>query len=588
MPQAGDVLDGRYRLDSQLGAGGFGTVWQGRDLRMNRDVAVKTGVPDTVEDARRFVREAELAGSLAHPNIVTVHDFAHIHWEGRELVYLVMELVRGESLGEVLRRGLPDFHDSVLWAGRICSALEAAHSAGIVHRDIKPANVIIGTADTLKVLDFGIARHQLSRTDLTGNGVIGTALYMAPERFRGAVDARSDLYSLGCLLMELWTGRLPFPGTSWQELYAQHMGAPPPLPSAFAPSLSATADRLVLDLLAKDATGRPPHAAAVAQRLTLLAQEAEHAAPRPSTPPLPPAYTPTVLDEGAEPVRAALRRRLGQITALPDDSDIGELQELLGALIPEAQRELGPDDPLTTEAVLVRARRLWHRDPTDTALARTVPKLRRVFGEQDRRTIEARALLLGHQVQSEHAGTTAATAELREVIKAAQHVLGPFDPVTLHARAELATGLCKGLSRDRFEDVKRRRTILERLLPDLIRGLPAEDGHRRRIHLTVADDAYLMKDYATAGRYYDELAAPGRGDDREWPAKTVFAHAHSLGESGEFERAAAMMAQLRNTLTEEPGNARSYLAAEARRLESRYRRRLRRQTHQPRGWFTRG
>lgn len=231
VPQAGDVLDGRYRLDSQLGAGGFGTVWQGRDLRMNRDVAVKTGVPDTVEDARRFVREAELAGSLAHPNIVTVHDFAHIHWEGRELVYLVMELVRGESLGEVLRRGLPDFHDSVLWAGRICSALEAAHSAGIVHRDIKPANVIIGTADTLKVLDFGIARHQLSRTDLTGNGVIGTALYMAPERFRGAVDARSDLYSLGCLLMELWTGRLPFPGTSWQELYAQHMGAPPPCPA---------------------------------------------------------------------------------------------------------------------------------------------------------------------------------------------------------------------------------------------------------------------------------------------------------------------------------------------------------------------
>ncbi|MFJ8849226.1 serine/threonine-protein kinase [Streptomyces sp. NPDC102437] len=292
MPQAGDVLDGRYRLDSRLGAGGFGTVWQGRDLRMNRDVAVKTGVPDTVEEARRFVREAELAGSLAHPNIVTVHDFAHIHWEGRELVYLVMELVRGESLADVLRRGLPGFHDAVGWAGGICSALEAAHSAGIVHRDIKPANVIIGAADTLKVLDFGIARHQLSRTDLTGNGVIGTALYMAPERFRGAADARSDLYSLGCLLMEMWTGRLPFPGTSWQELYAQHIGAPPPRPSAFTPSLSPTADQLVLDLLAKDPAGRPPHAAAVAQRLTLLAQVTEPTAPRPGTTPQPPLTRP--------------------------------------------------------------------------------------------------------------------------------------------------------------------------------------------------------------------------------------------------------------------------------------------------------
>ncbi|MEU0629807.1 serine/threonine-protein kinase [Streptomyces sp. NPDC005989] len=587
VPQAGDVLDGRYRLDSRLGAGGFGTVWQGRDLRMNRDVAVKTGVPDTVEDARRFVREAELAGSLAHPDIVTVHDFAHIHWEGRELVYLVMELVRGESLADVLRRGLPGFHDSVGWAGRICSALEAAHSAGIVHRDIKPANVIIGAADTVKVLDFGIARHQLSRTDLTGNGVIGTALYMAPERFRGAADARSDLYSLGCLLMEMWTGRLPFPGTSWQELYAQHIGAPPPRPSAFTPSLSATADQLVLDLLAKDPAGRPPHAAAVAQRLTLLAQGTEPTAPRPVTMPQPPSYTPTVLDEGAEPVRAALRRRLGQIMALPDDSDIGEFQELLGALIPEAQRELGPDDPLTTEAVLVRARRLWRRDPTDTALARTVPKLRRVFGEQDRRTIEARAVLLGHRIQSEHEDRTAVAAEMREVIKAAQDVLGPFDPVTLHARAELATGLCKGLSRDRFEDVKQRRALLERLLPDLVRGLPAEDSHRRDIHLTVADDAYLMQDYETAARYYDELAALGDGEDRGWPAKTVFAHARSLGESGEFERAAAMLAQLGNALADE-GNARSYLGNEARRLESRYRRRLRRRTNQPRGWFTRG
>lgn len=129
--------------------------------------------------------------------------------------------------------------------------------------------------------------------------------------------------------------------------------------------------------------------------------------------------------------------------------------------------------------------------------------------------------------------------------------------------------------------------MLERLLPDLVRGVPAEDSLRRDIHLTVADDAYLMQDYETAARYYEELAALGDGEDRGWTAKTVFAHARSLGESGEFERVAAMLAQLGNTLADE-GNARSYLGSEARRLESRYRRRLRRRTNQPRGWFTRG
>ncbi|MFF0478255.1 protein kinase [Streptomyces sp. NPDC004284] len=615
MPQVGDVLDGRYRLDAELGAGGFGTVWRARDLRMNREVAVKTGLPGTADEARRFVREAELAGSLTHPNIVTVHDFAHITLGGREVIYLVMELVRGESLATVLGRGLPDFQASLAWAEQICAALEAAHAAGIVHRDIKPPNVIIGETGPVKVLDFGIAKHQLSQTNLTGTGtLIGSFAYMAPERCRsGAVDGRSDLYALGCLLMELWTGRLPFLGREWAELSVQHMTAPPPTPSAFAPALTATADRLVLDLLAKDPDRRPPHAAAVAQRLAVIAREAREArpahgfpaphglpavhAPRPEPqpeprdravepPPLPP-YTPTVLDGSAEPVRGALRRRLDQILALPDDADAGEFQELLDALVLEAQRELGPDDPLTTEAVLVRARRLWRRDPGDPGLSRVVPKLVRVFGERDRRTIEARALLLSYGAGADHAGREgreAARDELRELIGVATLALGPYDPVTLRARIALVTSLCRGLSRDREADVKRRRALLERILPDLAVGLPAGDPERLRVQATVADDAYLLADYPAAARYYDELAALTGGDVRDWPALDVLAHGRSLGESGEFTRAADTLTRLKNRLAAEPGPM-SHLVDEVHRLESRYLRKARRQDRPARSWF---
>ncbi|MFI2733555.1 protein kinase [Streptomyces sp. NPDC018711] len=634
MPQVGDVLDGRYRLDAELGAGGFGTVWRARDLRMNREVAVKTGLPATADEARRFVREAELAGSLTHPNIVTVHDFAHITADGREVIYLVMELVRGESLATVLGRGLPDFQASLAWAEQICAALEAAHAAGIVHRDIKPPNVIIGESGPVKVLDFGIAKHQLSQTNLTGTGnLIGSFAYMAPERCRGGtVDGRSDLYALGCLLMELWTGRLPFLGREWPELSVQHMTAPPPTPSAFAPALTATADRLVLDLLAKDPDHRPPHATAVAQRLAVIAREAREtrgthgsygaretheahgaqaahgareaqqaheahpahgvpAAPEPrglavEPPPLPP-YTPTVLDGTAEPVRGALRRRLDQILALPDDADAGEFQELLDALVLEAQRELGPDDPLTTEAVLVRARRLWRRDPGDPALSRVVPKLVRVFGERDRRTIEARALLLSYGAGADHAGREgreAARDELRELIGVATLALGPYDPVTLRARIALVTSLCRGLSRDRETDVRRRRALLERILPDLAVGLPAGDPERLRVQATVADDAYLLADYPAAARYYDELAVLTGGDVRDWPARDVLAHGRSLGESGEFTRAADVLTRLKQRLAAEPGPM-SHLVDEVHRLENRYLRKARRQDRPARSWF---
>ncbi|MFD9903438.1 protein kinase [Streptomyces sp. NPDC059063] len=611
----GGRVGGALPTGLPLGAGGFGTVWSGHDLRMKRTVAVKTGLPETPDEARRFVREAELAGGLSQPNVATVHDVGQVDWNGRQLVYIVMELVRGEDLGGVLERGLPDFRDSVLWARQICAALGAAHEADIVHRDIKPANVIVTDSGTVKVLDFGIAKHQLSGTNLTGEGMlIGSFPYMAPERWRGsAVDGRSDLYSLGCLLMQLWTGRLPFLGGTLHELFGQHVGAQPPAPSAFTPGLPREADRLVLDLLAKDPAHRPPHAREVARRLELLAAPTVIAAPpqvpataappqvrAASSPPVqapPPAYSPTVLDPGADPVRAALRRRLDQIQALPSDSDLKEYLELLDALIPEAQRELGPDDPLTTDALLSRARRAWRQDPADTSLSRLLPKLARVFGPEDRRTVEVRATLLGYEAHLGRSDPKAVLPELTDVIELATRVLGPYDPVTLHARAQLALGRCRRFAQGSQElplsaasataELQRRRALLEPVLADLNRGLPEHDTLRWEVCRLAAGDAYLMEDYAAAARLYDELLPLNQAVLHDAPAPEVaLRHARSVGEAGDPERAAALLAELKPRVSSLPGPT-SPLMDVVHRLENRYRRRARRQSGESRSWFRR-
>ncbi|MGA4843839.1 protein kinase domain-containing protein [Streptomyces sp. G45] len=638
MAQAGDVLEGRYQLESVLGSGGFGSVWHGRDLRMKRAVAVKTGLPETPREVRRFIREAELAGGLSQPNITTIHDVGQVDWNGRALVYIVMELVRGDDLRSLLRRGLPDFRDSVLWARQICAALGAAHEAGIVHRDIKPANVIVTEAGTVKVLDFGIAKRQASDTDLTGEGVvIGSFPYMAPERWRGgAVDGRADLYALGCLLMELWTGRLPFLGGTLHELLAQHVAARPPVPSSFAPGLPHGADQLVLDLLAKDPSHRPPHAREVARRLALLAEPSRATAaptrvqdtprgqdtpqghgtpaqgragrppgaavpsPEPAAPPQgraapPPSYSPTVADPATDPLRAALRRRLDQIQALPPDSDVTEYLELLDALIPEAQRELGPDDPLTTDALLSRARRAWQRDPADTGLSRLLPKLHRVFGPEDRRTIDARAALLGYRAFLGADHPREALPELADVIELAARVLGPYDTVTLHARAQSALGQCRRFGQGGAElplseatlpaEAERRRAILEPVLADLGRGLPEHDPLRWEVHRLAASDAYLMEDYPRAARLYDELLPLNRAVLGTDPAPEVaLRHARSVGEAGEPGRAVTMLAELNTRLRALPGPT-SPLVDVVHQLQSRYRRRARRQSGESRSWF---
>ncbi|MEU8851946.1 PQQ-binding-like beta-propeller repeat protein [Streptomyces sp. NPDC048564] len=231
----------------------------------------------TTEGEELFFREARTAGALSHPGIVTVHDLGR---DGDGTLYLVMENVPGRNLGVVLQDGLPPVADVLAWTAQTADALHAAHSVRILHRDLKPANLMLTPAGSVKILDFGIARYISTLT--VASRVVGTVAYMPPERLRGEVgDARGDLYSLGCVLYELLTGRTPFGGLESLALMYAHVNTPPAPPSSHRPGLSPDLDALLAELLAKMPSDRPASAADVRDRLNHL--------PASSPPGLPPA-----------------------------------------------------------------------------------------------------------------------------------------------------------------------------------------------------------------------------------------------------------------------------------------------------------
>ena len=270
----GITLAGRYRLVGLLGAGGMGQVWRAVDERLGRQVAVKVLVRPEEEDlVLRLGSEARAAAALSDPHVVAVHDIGEAPVDGSRVVYLVMELVDGQPLGQVLAGGLPEVGDVVAWGEQICRGLQAAHGAGVVHRDIKPANILLTADGRVKVCDFGIARRaDALGHPLTGTGaVIGTPSYMSPEQARGdaVIGPGSDLYSLGCLLYELLTGAPPFPGGGWPVL-AQHLNQVPVPVRSHRPEVPAELDGLVEELLRKDPARRPANAAEVARRLRTM------------------------------------------------------------------------------------------------------------------------------------------------------------------------------------------------------------------------------------------------------------------------------------------------------------------------------
>lgn len=259
-PQPPRLLGGRYELGEPLGSGGMAEVVRGVDVRLGRDVAVKVLRAERSLDGsfqERFRREAQAAAGLNAPSIVSVFDTGQ---DEAGVPYIVMELVEGRTLRDVLLeegRLLPQRALEI--CAEICAALDVAHSAGIVHRDIKPANVMLTRSGEVKVMDFGIARAAADASSaLTQTAaVLGTAAYLSPEQARGEhVDARSDLYSTGCLLYELVTGAPPFTGDSPVAVAYQHVREDPQPPSAYDQTLPAAVDAVVLKAMAKNPANR--------------------------------------------------------------------------------------------------------------------------------------------------------------------------------------------------------------------------------------------------------------------------------------------------------------------------------------------
>ncbi|MCT9092641.1 Stk1 family PASTA domain-containing Ser/Thr kinase [Streptomyces sp. ASQP_92] len=252
-------LGGRYELGQVLGRGGMAEVYLAHDTRLGRTVAVKTLRADLARDPSfqaRFRREAQSAASLNHPAIVAVYDTGEDYVDNVSIPYIVMEYVDGSTLRELLHSGRKLLPERTLeMTIGILQALEYSHRNGIVHRDIKPANVMLTRTGQVKVMDFGIARAMgdSGMTMTQTAAVIGTAQYLSPEQAKGEqVDARSDLYSTGCLLYELLTVRPPFVGDSPVAVAYQHVREEPQAPSNFDSEITPEMDAIVLKALVKD------------------------------------------------------------------------------------------------------------------------------------------------------------------------------------------------------------------------------------------------------------------------------------------------------------------------------------------------
>jgi eukaryotic-like serine/threonine-protein kinase len=275
------TLAGRYRLEQVIGRGGMSTVYRATDSVLARTVAVKillAGLAD--EDpayVARFQREARAAAALRDPAVVSVYDVGVD--DGTR--FIVMEHVDGRSLATLLKGGKPLPVDEALGIGeQVAKALGAAHRAGIVHRDIKPANVMVAGNGTVKVLDFGVARMLDGTTITQAASVLGTAAYMAPERALGeAGDARSDIYSLGCLLYAMLSGAPPFRAEHAAAMLHQHVNSRPPPVGELQAGVPPELDTLVADMLAKAPRDRPQSAERVGERLAAMAEPVDPTAP---------------------------------------------------------------------------------------------------------------------------------------------------------------------------------------------------------------------------------------------------------------------------------------------------------------------
>jgi serine/threonine-protein kinase len=338
-------VGGRYELGELLGRGGMAEVRKGTDTRLGRTVAVKRLRTDLASDVTfqaRFRREAQSSASLNHPSIVAVYDTGEEpanDGSGVSQPYIVMEFVAGRTLRDILREGRKILPERALEiTSGVLSALDYSHRAGIIHRDIKPGNVMLTPSGDVKVMDFGIARaiSDASSTMTQTAAVVGTAQYLSPEQARGeTVDSRSDVYSAGCLLYELLTGRPPFVGDSPVAVAYQHVREPAVPPSDHDTQLSPEIDAIVMKSLAKRVEDR--YQSAAAMRADIERYLAGHPVRATAPPPPPPDDRTTVAPTGyqaypPDPVTTTGRQPVPE----PDDDGGGNRTGLLlflGALL---------------------------------------------------------------------------------------------------------------------------------------------------------------------------------------------------------------------------------------------------------------
>jgi serine/threonine-protein kinase len=310
-PMIGRVIADRYLILARLGEGGMGRVYVAEHVKMNRQCAIKVMSPTLMNDAEsttRFAREASNAARILHPNVAAVFDYG----EADKTVYLVMEYVDGESLSSLLARDVVlDPRRAIDIARQIADGLTAAHELGIVHRDLKPDNVIVAMKrdgrEVAKVVDFGIAKavSDLPKDALTRSGlVIGTPEYMSPEQLLGdPVDARTDIYALGCMLYQMLTGAQPFHADTREQMIRRRLNEPPPHVQSVIPEIPRRLDTMIAHMLARSPNERLASAAAVSAGLdpaVALAGWEPTTALRVSSPRVPRA-APTVIHAAADP-----------------------------------------------------------------------------------------------------------------------------------------------------------------------------------------------------------------------------------------------------------------------------------------------
>ncbi len=395
------VVGGRYELGELLGRGGMAEVRKGTDTRLGRVVAVKRLRTDLASDATfqaRFRREAQSAASLNHPAIVAVYDTGEepaADGSGVSQPYIVMEYVAGRTLRDILREGRKILPERALEiTSGVLSALDYSHRAGIIHRDIKPGNVMLTPSGDVKVMDFGIARaiSDASSTMTQTAAVVGTAQYLSPEQARGeTVDSRSDVYSAGCLLYELLTGRPPFVGDSPVAVAYQHVREPAVPPSDHDTELPPEIDAIVMKALAKRVEDRYQSAAAMRSDIERYLAGRPVQAPMPAAAPVPPSsYAEPTMVVGAVPAgddelprsRTGLLVLIGALLValilagaffvwprlfeqapeqVPVPQIINKTQAQARALIGEAGLKVGPIDRENSETV--PAGRVIRQDP---------------------------------------------------------------------------------------------------------------------------------------------------------------------------------------------------------------------------------